>query len=82
MWQVYEQMFRWDAFSMRISPMVLAVIVGMFIVHFSPKRWVSHCSDWLVSLPAVGKGVVTVGVAAVLMYVGTQQAAPFIYFQF
>jgi len=82
MWEVYTQMFTFDVFSLRIAPAVLLVVIGMFVIHFTPKRWVKDLQAFIVGMPEVVKGAAAVALAIVLMHVGSQQAAPFIYFQF
>ena len=80
--EVYEQMFDNGPFSLRVDPWVWAVIVGMGVVHFCPKAWLARAEKTLRELPWPLMGVLVAGVAALLMYLSAQQAAPFIYFQF
>ncbi|MFW5924569.1 MAG: MBOAT family O-acyltransferase [Myxococcota bacterium] len=82
MWEVYGQMFEGSLYPIRISPWVWLVIALAFIVHYTPKRWVGVVRDTLVRLPVVVQVVLIAAVTALITYVGRQQAAPFIYFQF
>ncbi len=82
MMEVYEQMLAGDWGSMRVTPWVWAVIVGMALVHFGPRAWVDAAEKRLRELPWPLMSLLVVLVAALLMHVSAGQAAPFIYFQF
>jgi alginate O-acetyltransferase complex protein AlgI len=82
MWEVYAQMFAGSLYPIRISPWVWLVIALSFIVHYTPKHWVGVVRRSLVRLPVPAQAAVMVALLALLTYVGRQQAAPFIYFQF
>ncbi|MFW6049565.1 MAG: MBOAT family O-acyltransferase [Myxococcota bacterium] len=82
MWEVYAQMFEGSFFPIRISPWVWLVIALSFLVHYTPKGWERALRSSLVRMPVPVQAVLLAAVAALLTYVGRQQAAPFIYFQF
>ncbi|MEZ4328437.1 MAG: MBOAT family protein [Polyangiales bacterium] len=80
--EVYARMFAGDWGSLRVPPSVWVLTIGMALVHASPKRWVTRLRDVVADLPAPALAVTSAAVAAAALYVGSQQAAPFIYFQF
>jgi D-alanyl-lipoteichoic acid acyltransferase DltB (MBOAT superfamily) len=80
--EVYGRMFAGDWGTMRVPTAVWVLTIGMGLVHASPKRWVAQLQDFVADLPAPALALVAAAVAAAALYVGSQQAAPFIYFQF
>ena len=82
MFEVYRQMFAFSGASLRIDPWVGIVIVGMFVVHFTPKAWVGRAERAMTQLSVPLQAALIAAIGALLMYIGSEQAAPFIYFQF
>jgi alginate O-acetyltransferase complex protein AlgI len=79
---VYGRMFANDWGSFRVPPAVLAITLGMGIVHATPRRWVTQLRDFMCELPAPAQAGLAAAVGGLALYVGSSQAAPFIYFQF
>ncbi|MEM7448087.1 MAG: MBOAT family O-acyltransferase [Myxococcota bacterium] len=82
MMEVYEQMFAFSGASMRVDGWVWTVFIAVSVVHFTPRLWVPKVQSFFVSLPAFAQAAVVTAIAALLLYVGSEQAAPFVYFQF
>lgn len=82
MLDVYQQMLANDWASLRVGVGVWAVIFGMALTHFCPKSWLDAVEGRLRNLPWPLMGLVVVAVAAALMKLSAEQAAPFIYFRF
>ncbi len=82
MLEVYRRMFSAEFTSMRIPPTVIALCVGMGMVHFSPPSWVDRARDAMVRAPAFAQAGIAAAVAALGLYISAEQAAPFVYFQF
>ncbi|MEM9193071.1 MAG: MBOAT family O-acyltransferase [Myxococcota bacterium] len=82
MLEMYARMFAFDFTAMRASAWVWFVIVGFTLVHFSPQRWMDQLRRQWVALPAGAQAILLVAAAGFLVWVGSAQAAPFIYFQF
>ena len=81
MLEVYEQMFLAnDWASLRIDPWVWAVIAGVAVTHFCPKRWVDAFEDRVRAMPWPLMSLLVVALGALLMHIAAGQAAPFIYF--
>lgn len=80
--EVYARMFAGDWGSLRVPTAVWVLTIGMAIVHASPRRWVADLQRFVSELPAFAQATTAAAVAAAALYVSSQQAAPFIYFQF
>lgn len=80
--EVYGRMFAGDWGSLQVPPAVWALTVGMGVLHATPRRWVQDVQRFVSDLPTPAQAAAAAAVAAAALYVGSQQAAPFIYFQF
>ena len=80
--EIYLQIWQGPWLPLRV-PAGVAVVVGVFLlIHFSSPRLPATMATTIARMPAPAQAAITVGVAAVLMTVAHQHAAPFIYFQF
>lgn len=79
---MYERMFAFEGTAFRVAWYVVAVIGVFTMIHFSPPKWVTRAREQMARAPAVVQAAVALSVTAALVWVGRQQAAPFIYFQF
>ena len=79
---MYDRMFAFEGTAFRVAWYVVAVIVVFTAIHFSPPSWVREARERMVHAPAFAQAAVVIAITAVLVWVGRQQAAPFIYFQF
>ncbi|MBX3270652.1 MAG: MBOAT family protein [Sandaracinaceae bacterium] len=83
MLEMYDRMFfANDWASLRIDPWVWAVMLGMAVTHFGPRRWLEAIEERVRSMPWPLMGLLVAAVAALLMHVAGGRPAPFIYFQF
>jgi len=82
MFAMYGRMFAGDWEAFRVTPWVLACLVAVTVVHYTPSRWVDEAREGMARLPLPLQAGIVVALTAVLVWVGKQQAAPFIYFQF
>ena len=79
---MYERMFAMDWGAMRVAPLVWVVLLGGAAWHMTPESWGEALRAAMVRMPAAAQAAVVVVVAAVIVWVGSGQAAPFVYFQF
>ena len=79
---MYSRMFAGDFTALRIDPWVWFVVIGFTLVHFSPERLADDLRRRWVCLPVGAQAVGLVAASALLVWVGSAQQAPFIYFQF
>ncbi len=79
---LHHQLLAGEWLPIRISWWSWALLIGMPIVHFTPVRWVRKAEQAFVAAPAPAQAIVVVALGALVMYVSSQQPAPFIYFQF
>ncbi len=82
MLDVYGRLLAFDSAAFRVGPAVVAITVLAFAVHLTPPTWAETARDHLARLPAPVQAGLAVAVTALLVWVGGEQAAPFIYFQF
>jgi len=83
MYALWHQMFlAGEWWPMRIGVWAWVILVTMPVIHFTPVRWVAMAQDRFTRLPAIVQAAVVLGVGSLVMYVGSRQPAPFIYFQF
>jgi D-alanyl-lipoteichoic acid acyltransferase DltB (MBOAT superfamily) len=61
---------------------VWALLFAGYALHYTPRGWFETLRQGFVRLPAPAQGVVLAGVASALMLVATEDAVPYIYFQF
>ena len=80
--EFYARMFAGDFRAFRAPWTVVAAVLAITVVHFTPRRWMEEAQRGMGRLPAVAQAAVVVAVVAALLWVGRGQAAPFIYFQF
>lgn len=83
MMDMYGQMFSMSGGNaLRVSPQVWLVLIGFTVLHMSPPKWMqAFRRAWVSSSVGVQGGTLT-ALAGLLMWIGSQQQAPFIYFQF
>ncbi len=79
---MYERMFAFEGTAFRVAWYVVAVIGAFTLIHFTPARWVDQAREGMARAPALAQAAIVLAVTAALVWVGRQQAAPFIYFQF
>ena len=82
MFAMYERMFAFEGTAFRVAWYVVAVLGAITVIHFTPARWVSEAREAMARAPVYAQATVIIAVTAALVWVGRQQAAPFIYFQF
>ncbi len=82
MLDMYGRMFAMDFFAWRIDGWVWFAVVGFTLVHMSPQAWMDRLRESWVRTPAPGQALGLAAAAALLVWVGSAQQAPFIYFQF
>jgi D-alanyl-lipoteichoic acid acyltransferase DltB (MBOAT superfamily) len=80
--ELYETLFAGQWVPLRVPPWVWVVLVGMYVGHFTPKEWLDTIRLRAKALPFPVQVLLVALLAGFIMYVGRQQAAPFIYFQF
>jgi alginate O-acetyltransferase complex protein AlgI len=78
----YQQMFANDFAAFRVPPTVSILLVLVTVWHMTPDKLAEDLRLRFVRLPVLAQGAIMVAAAAVLAWIGSQQAAPFIYFQF
>ena len=61
---------------------VWAVLLTGYALHYTPRGWFALMRQGFVRLPAPAQGFVLASVASGLMLVATEDAVPYIYFQF
>ena len=66
----------------QISTTVWLVLIGTFVMHYTPKRWFESFELRFKTLPAPAQGVTLAAVGITLSLVATSQVVPYIYFQF
>jgi len=71
----------WTTASLLTFPAVLAIIVGFLTQLFDGDR-MAAVWNWYNRLPAVGQGLLAAVVLTVILALGPEGVAPFIYFQF
>ncbi len=78
----YGRLLDFDFAHVRVPPAVVLLIAATYAAHYLPDGWTDRARARLVALPAPAQAALVAGVSALLMWIGTEQAAPFIYFQF
>jgi D-alanyl-lipoteichoic acid acyltransferase DltB (MBOAT superfamily) len=78
----YGRLLDFDFSSLHVPPAMLLVVAADYALHYLPDDWSSRLRDRLAALPAPAQAAVVAAVSAIVMYVGSEQASPFIYFQF
>ena len=78
----YERLLDLDFASLHVPPSVLVVIAAAYALHYLPVSWSVRLRDRLAALPAPAQALVVTAVSAAVVWVGSEQASPFIYFQF
>lgn len=61
---------------------VFALMILGFFLHFAPKKWEAAFSTKIINLPFLGKVLLIVGLAYLIIQVKSSEIQPFIYFQF
>jgi len=79
---VASQLFQWTTSVAQVPPVVWAVLLATYAVHWTPRRWTDKLKTGFVRLPAPAQGVIIAVVGGILMEVATTQVVPYIYFQF
>ena len=79
---MYERMFAFDFGALRVGVWVWVVVLGFTAIHFSPERLGDEVRRRWVDLPVLPQVGLLVAASALLVWVGSAQQAPFIYFQF
>lgn len=83
MYSLWNQMFLANEWwPMRISVWAWILLIAMPIIHFTPVRWEKQARDHFARMPAWAQALEVLTVGAIVMYVGSRQPSPFIYFQF
>ena len=81
--ELWHQMFMaGEWWPIRIGLWAWILLIGMPIVHLTPVRWVDALRDRLIRLPLPAQVLLVGAVGALIVWVGSRQPAPFIYFQF
>jgi alginate O-acetyltransferase complex protein AlgI len=83
MFDLWHQMFlahEWA--SAQLGAWAWVILIGMPIIHFTPRRWVPQLRDGIARLPWPLQTSIVLGVGAIIVWVGSRQPSPFIYFQF
>ncbi|NLY95067.1 MAG: MBOAT family protein [Myxococcales bacterium] len=80
--EVTERLFSGTSSMAQIAPTVWAVLIGFFILHYTPRAWYERLRDTFKALPAPAQGLAAAGTAGVLAQIATTQVVPYIYFQF
>jgi alginate O-acetyltransferase complex protein AlgI len=65
-----------------VTSSVWALLLAGYALHYTPRGWFDLMRQGFIRLPAPAQGVVLAGVASALMLVATEDAVPYIYFQF
>ncbi|MFT7622482.1 MAG: alginate O-acetyltransferase complex protein AlgI, partial [Myxococcota bacterium] len=79
---IYREILFGDWGIWRIDPIVTWVVLGCFIVHFTPKRWVEVVRERFVAAPILAQAATASIAGVVIARVAASQPVPFIYFQF
>jgi D-alanyl-lipoteichoic acid acyltransferase DltB (MBOAT superfamily) len=82
MMDLYQSLFEFQGMPVRVSPWVWVILIGMYVGHFTPAEWMDRIRERLGRLPFPVQVLLLAAVGGLIVYVGRQQAAPFIYFQF
>lgn len=79
---VIRQLFAGSTALFHITAGVWALLLAGYALHYTPRGWFEMLRTGFVRLPAPAQGIVLAGVASALMLVATEDAVPYIYFQF
>ena len=77
-----DQLMAGELWPIRISLWSWTLLIALPIIHFTPMSWVDDMRRAFVRTPTPIKLALILALAALIMHVGSQQPAPFIYFQF
>jgi len=80
--RIVSRLLTFDARLVQIAPSVWLVLVGAFVLHWTPPSWWERIVESFKRLPAVVQGATAAAVGALLMQVASSEVVPFIYFQF
>jgi D-alanyl-lipoteichoic acid acyltransferase DltB (MBOAT superfamily) len=81
-WHIVERLFSGTFSTAQITDDVWRVLVLGFYLHYVPRSQLEWVRARFLGLPAWAQGVVLAAVGIVLALFVTQEAVPFIYFQF
>lgn len=83
MLDLWHQMFIANEWApVRIGAWAWVILLVMPIIHFTPTRWVPQTRDAIGRLPWPLQAAIVLGVGSLIVWVGSRQPSPFIYFQF
>jgi D-alanyl-lipoteichoic acid acyltransferase DltB (MBOAT superfamily) len=85
--QVFTQIFTFFHASVLLQfvpgyPVVTAMIIFGFILHFIPKSWELRFQEYFSRTPLLGKAIVLAAMIWLVIQVRSAEIQPFIYFQF
>ena len=81
-YDLMAQLVAGEWLPIRISLWSWILLIALPIIHFTPMSWVDDIKRAFVRTPTPVKIMMVLALAALIMHVGSQQPAPFIYFQF
>jgi alginate O-acetyltransferase complex protein AlgI len=79
---VTERLFSGTSSLAQIAPSVWVILVGTFVLHYTPRRWYESVRHGFKAMPATAQGLTAAAVLAGLAQVATTEVVPYIYFQF
>jgi alginate O-acetyltransferase complex protein AlgI len=79
---MYSRMLAGDWVAMRVPWAVWLMLAAAVGWHLTPESWTKGLRAHVVRLPAPAQTAFVVVVSALIVWVGSGQAAPFVYFQF
>src|SRR5690606_38957964 len=80
--EITERLFSGTSSMAQIAPTVWAILVGFFVLHYTPRSWYERIRDTFKAMPAPAQGLAAAGAMAGLAQIATTQVVPYIYFQF
>jgi alginate O-acetyltransferase complex protein AlgI len=81
-WQIYQVLIQGTLGFALMTPTLWFMLVGSFVVHWTPRRWVDMQGERFERLPAIVQGVTVATVALFVMLRASTKAVPFMYFRF
>jgi alginate O-acetyltransferase complex protein AlgI len=80
--EITERLFSGTSSMAQIAPTVWVILVGFFVLHYTPRSWYERMRDAFKAMPAPAQGLAAAAAGAALAQIATTEVVPYIYFQF